>query len=446
MKRSFTVPVCLLLSVAASEARTPNVVILYADDMGIGDVGCYGCTDISTPQIDALAQRGVRFTNYYSAAPLCSPSRAALMTGRYPARAGVPSNVGSLMNQAGMPAEEYTVAECAKSAGYTTGLVGKWHLGSDFATQANSQGFDYFYGYHVCIDFWSHFFYYDPNHPHYHDLYRNREEVFEDGVFFTELLIREATAFIDDQRDKPFLLYVPFHEPHYPMHAPRRFADLYHHLSFERREYAALVASLDEAVGKIMRRLAYHKLIENTLVVFSSDNGPSAETRANGRGGNTGPHRGHKFSLLEGGIRVPAIISWPGRLPENKTRDQVVMAADVLPTVAEAIGGALPADRKIDGMSWLPLLKDRNAPGHDILFWEWNKQHAVRQGKWKVMRSAIVTEPMGKMERMQGDDLIFLVDLETDPGESRNLYAQHRELANGLLKQHDAWHREVFKE
>lgn len=143
---------------------------------------------------------------------------------------------------------------------------------------------------------------------------------------------------------------------------------------------------------------------------------------------------------------MPAIISWPGRLPENEVRDQLVMATDVLPTVVEAIGAAVPGAHKIDGTSWLPLLKSKAAPGHDILFWEWHKQHAVRRGKWKVMRNVIVTHPMGKQERMQGADLVFLVDLEADPGESRNLYARNRELADGLLKQHDAWHREVFKE
>lgn len=446
MRFMFRVSVLLTLLVGTVAAATPNVVIFYADDMGIGDVGSYGCADIATPQIDALARRGIRFTNYYSAAPLCSPSRAALMTGRYPARAGVPSNVNSLMNRPGMPAAEFTVGECAKSAGYATGLVGKWHLGSDHATQANSQGFDYFYGYHACIDYWSHFFYYDPNSPHYHDLYRNREEVFEDGAFFTDLLVREAVAFIDDHRDKPFLLYVPFHEPHYPMHAPRRFVERYRDLPYERREYAALVASLDESIGRIMRRLEQHKLVENTLVIFSSDNGPSAEIRANGSGGNTGLHRGHKFSLLEGGIHMPAIVSWPGRLPENQVRDQLVMATDVLPTVAEAVGATLPSDLKLDGMSWLPLLKNAAAPGHEILFWEWHQQHAVRQGQWKVMRNVIVTHPMGKQERMQGDDAVFLVDLEADPSESRNLYPQHRELADRLLKQHDAWHRDVFKD
>lgn len=447
MKRSLAPSLALMLmAVAVGEGRPPNVVIFYADDMGIGDVGCYGCRDIATPQIDALARQGMRFTNYYSAAPLCSPSRAALMTGRYPSRAGVPSNVGLLMGQAGMPAEEYTVAECAKSAGYATGLVGKWHLGSDHATQANAQGFDYFYGYHACIDYWSHFFYYDANAPHYHDLYRNREEVHEDGVFFTDLLVREALAFIDDHKDKPFLLYVPFHETHYPMHAPRRFAERYLNLAPERREYAALVASLDEAIGRIMRGLGHHNLVENTVVIFSSDNGPSAEIRASGSGGSTGPHRGNKFSLLEGGIRMPAIVSWPGHLPQNETRDQLSMATDVLPTVAEAIGARLPADRKVDGASWLPLLKNKTAPGHEILFWEWNKQHAVRQGQWKVMRNVIVTHPMGKQERMQGDDFVFLVDLEADPGETKNLYKQHREIADRLLEQHDAWHREVFKD
>jgi len=171
-------------------------------------------------------------------------------------------------------------------------------LGSDYATQANSQGFDLFYGYHACIDYWSHMFYYGGNVPHYHDWYRNREEIHEEGQYVTHLITREATRFIDDARTEPFLLYVPFHAPHYPTHAPDHYHDPYRHLPKERQLYAAVVAAMDESLGKIMDRLRYHKLVGNTLVFFLSDNGISVESRANGGGGSNGPYRGHKFSCF----------------------------------------------------------------------------------------------------------------------------------------------------
>ena len=433
------------VSSGVAQGQSPNVVIFYADDMGIGDVGCYGCMDIRTPNIDALARTGVRFTHYYSAAPICSPSRAALVTGRYPHRAGVPTNVSSLMGKPGMPPEQITFAELAKTVGYATGLVGKWHLGSDYRTQANAQGFDYFFGYHACIDYWSHMFYYGGNVPHYHDLYRNREEIFENGKYVTHLITREATRFIDDHKNGPFLLYVPFHAPHYPTQAPVYLMDMYKHLPRKRQLYAALVAGMEESIGRIVDRLRYHKLIADTLVFFMSDNGASVESRANGGGGSNGPFRGHKFSLFEGGIRMPAVVSWPGRIPQNQTRDQLAIAIDVLPTIAEAIGAKIPAGHAVDGRSWMPLFADAGAPGHETLFWEWNKQHAVRQGKWKVVRNGLIDLHMSKWDRAQGDDAVFLSNLEADPGETTNLRHQHPELAARLLKRHDAWLEDVSR-
>ncbi len=447
MKRSIIAsPVVIAMLSGMAHGRSPNVVIFYADDMGIGDAGCYGCKDIRTPNIDALARAGVRFTNYYSAAPICSPSRAALLTGRYPPRAGVPTNVGSLPGSAGMPTEEVTIAELAKSRGYASALIGKWHLGFTRETQPNAQGFDYFFGHHAgCIDYFSHTFYWAANAPHHHDLYRNREEVHEEGAYMTHLITREATRFIDDHRDEPFLLYVPYNAPHYPTHAPERYLDMYRHLPRKRQLYAALVAPMDESIGRIMDRLRRRDLIESTLVFFMSDNGASVESRNNGGGGSNGPFRDNKFSLFEGGIRMPAIVSWPGTLPQGETRDQLTMAIDVFATVAEAIGAEPPPDRTIDGESWMPLLEDPNAPGHETLFWAWNKQHAVRQGKWKVVRNALITLGMSKRTRAQGDDAIFLADLEADPGEATNLRKQHPEVAEKLLKLHDDWRADIFE-
>ncbi len=429
---------------AAAEGRPPNVVIIYADDMGIGDVGCYGCRDIRTPNLDALARAGVRFTNYYSAAPVCSPSRAALLTGRCPIRAGVPSNCGSMPGDAGMPADEVTIAELAKTRGYATALVGKWHLGGSRETQPNAQGFDFFFGHHAgCIDYYSHMFYWqDPPH---HDLYRNRDEVHEEGQYMTDLIAREATRFIDERRGGPFLLYVAFNAPHYPMQAPERFRRMHESLPPDRAIYAAMVTCMDDAIGGILERLRRHGLDRDTLVFFASDNGASVEARANYGGGSNGPYRGHKFSLFEGGIRMPAILRWPGTAPENEVRDQLVIAMDVFPTVAEAIGAPPPTDRALDGRSWVPVLKDRAATGHDTLYWAQGEQLAVRRGRWKVVRNGAEAQPASRRARAGGDETVFLADLEADPGEKTNLRAQHPQVAEELLQAGDAWKASLGK-
>lgn len=429
----------LLAGVAAGTAAAtdrPNVVLLYADDMGIGDVGSYGCADIRTPAIDALAASGVRFTNYYSAAPVCSPSRAALMTGRYPARAGVPGNMSSAPGHAGMPAEEVTIAELARTRGYATGLVGKWHLGFSAETVPNAQGFDFFFGHHSgCIDYYSHMFYWEE--PHHHDLYRNREEVHEEGAYMTDLIVREATGFIDANHDKPFLLYVAFNAPHYPTQAPERFRRMYAHLPEPRRSYAPLVAALDDAIGRIVGRLRERGVLDRTLIFFASDNGATEEARGNFGGGSNAPYRGQKFSLLEGGIHMPAIVRWPGVAPEGQTRDQHTMAIDVFPTIAEAIGATLPSDRRIDGRSWLPLLRDADAPGHETLFWTSYGQDAVRRGRWKATRN-VHAFPRGKPDTRPAGE-IRLVDLETDPREQKNLAAEHPGLVKELMELHANW-------
>lgn len=424
----------------------PNVIIFYADDLGVGDVGCYGAQDIRTPHLDTLAGEGVRFTSYYSAAPICSPSRAALLTGRYPIRAGVPTNVSSKPGHSGMPGEQVTLAELARSRGYATGLVGKWHLGFCDETRPNAQGFDEFFGHHAgCIDFYSHMFYWqDPPH---HDLYRNRTEIHEEGRYMTDLIEREAIRFIAQHaagsNAKPFLLYVAFNAPHYPMQAPERFRKMYAHLPAERAIYAAMVTRMDEAIGRILDTVRQANLTDNTFVFFASDNGATTEMRGNGKGGCNGPYRGHKFSLFEGGIRMPAIISWPGRVPRGEVRDRLVCAVDIWPTVAEIIGAAPPAGHKIDGISLIPLLRDAEAPGHDALFWKHGGQEAVRQGDWKLVLNGLQTFEGGKNETLKGEDAVFLANLQTDPGESRNLSHEQPDHVRQLRRLHEAWKADV---
>lgn len=445
MKTGF-VAICGVLTVlllpAVLAARSPDVIIFYADDMGIGDVGCYGCKDIQTPNIDALARDGVRFTNYYSAAPVCSPSRAALLTGRYPQRAGVPGNVSSQPGVPGMPTDEVTIAELAKTRGYATALIGKWHLGYSHDTQPNAQGFDYFFGHHAgCIDYYTHIFSWQK--PDRHDLFRNREEIYEDGQYMTDLIAREAGKFIDEHRDKPFLMYVAFNAPHYPMQAPERLRAMYANLPKQRADYAPLVAGLDEAIGKIMDRLRQNKLDRDTLVFFASDNGASIEARAGGGGGNNGPYRGFKFSLFDGGIHMPGIVSWPAVLPKNETRGQLSIAMDIIPTIAEAIGAALPKDRTIDGKSWMPLLKDPKAAGHESLCWSSGKQDAVRYGSWKLVRNGREEATASQPDSSDKAADVVLSDLQADPGEKTNVALQHPDLVKKMIAMHDQWKASV---
>ena len=318
--------------------------------------------------------------------------------------------------------------------------MGKWHLGFSWETSPNAQGFDSFFGHHSgCIDFYSHTFYWHGNEPHHHDLYRNREEVHEEGQYMTHLITREATAFIDAHRNEPFLLYVPFNAPHYPMHAPTEYVDAYADLPRERRLYAAMVTAMDESIGAIVDRLDKHQLRDDTMELFMSDNGPTPAARANGWGGSSGPFRDHKFSLFEGGIRMPAILSWPGRVPLNETRGQLTIAMDVFATVADAIQATLPEGRTIDGRSWLPFLENNAAPGHETLYWSWAAQDAVRQGKWKLVHNGIITLGMSKQRRADGPNKTFLANLDADPGEEINLAERHPEVVKQLLALRDDW-------
>ncbi len=435
----------ILVSGSLARGRSPNVIIFYTDDMGNGDVGCCGAEDIGTPNIDALARSGVRLTNYYSAAPICAPSRAALLTGRYPTRAGLSTkqNIPSQMGVPGMSTNEITVAELAKTRGYATAVFGKWHLGSTHETQPNAQGFDLFFGHHAsCIDSYSHMYY--ASEPYYHDLYRNREEVWEDGQHMTDLITREAIRFIEAHRDRPFLIYVSYNTPHYPMVSPGRFVKMYAHLPPLRRYHAALVAGIDESVGKIVAKIGQSNLTDDTLVSLSSDNGAADKSQRGEGGGSNAPFREYKRSLFDGGIHTPAIVSWPGTIPENETRGQLAIAMDVFATVADVTGAGLPADRVIDGRSWMPLLKDADAPGHETLFFEWDEQHAVRHGKWKVVRNGLIDQnAKGRHNRATGGDYVFLSDMGADHGEKSNLRQRHPEIADKLLKMHDGWRASI---
>ena len=422
-------------------ARRPNFVLFLADDLGCHDLGCWGAADLKTPNIDALAASGARFTNWYAAAPVCAPSRAGILTGRHPVRAGVPDNGPPLSPQ------ELTIASLLKPAGYATGIFGKWHLGSGPDTCPNTHGFDRFFGFHSgCFDFYSHRYYWgEPRTVNYHDLWRDRTEVFEDGQYSTELFAREAVQFIRDHRGNPFFLYLPFNAVHYPMHAPQKYVERFAGLDPERRTYAAMLAAADDGVGQVMRTLREHRLVENTLVCFTGDNGATREARAGlgqkpATAGSNAPFRGNKFSAFDGGMHVPMIMSRPGAIPKGQVVKEVGSHLDLLPTICHAAGRELPADRTYDGFDALPMAVAAAKTRHDEIFWSSGGQLAVRRGNWKLVRNGKTFDGTPEGNRaLEGDDALFLSNVDEDPGESKNLRHQYPNVLDELHTLTEKW-------
>lgn len=418
----------------------PNVIFIMTDDQGSLDLGCYGAKDLHTPAADRLAAAGVRFTRFYAAAPVCSPSRAAMLTGRYPARNGLVGNAPSQPGEmGGLRPEEKTMADMFKAAGYSTAHVGKWHLGYSKEMRPESRGFDYSFG-HLggCIDNYSHFFYWGG--PNIHDLYRNGAEVFHPGEYFPDLMVREAAQFIERHREQPFFLHFAMNTPHYPYQGESKWIERFKDLPYPRNLYAAFVASQDERIGALMQTLDRLELRKKTIVVFQSDNGHSTEERAHFGGGSAGESRGAKFSLFEGGIRVPAIISWPGRLPAGETRAQAVHSCDWLPTLASLCSVPL-LNRDVDGKDIASVIQSAGADEpHKALHWHWgrgaNTAWAVREGDWKLIVS---TTDSANGREPRNTIPMFLANLAADPGERKDFSATHPEVVTRLKKVHDQW-------
>jgi len=433
---------CLSTHAAVAAARRPNVVVILTDDQGTLDTHRYGATDLHTPHMDALATRGVRFSQFYAASAICSASRAALLTGRYPHRAGVPSNAESRPEYfdtgSGLPADEVTMAAMFKSAGYRTGHFGKWHLGAK--PGPNAFGFDESAGFlGGCIDKWSHFNYGGDawgTPPQRHDWYRNGEHTYQTGKHSGDLISRNAAQFIEQDSNDPFFVYAAFGSPHYPMQPYDKYMEHYAELDEPRRAYAALVSTVDEQIGAILAALDRSGERDNTIVIFQSDHGHSTEARCNYGGGFTGPYRGAKACLFEGGIRVPAIISWPGTLPENEERGQFAAACDWLPTLAALTNVNLP-ERKLDGLDISSLVQDAEAETpHESWHWALGKQWAVRKGDWKLLGNARDTSDRNSITTY---DELFLVNLADDVGEQRNVAEKHRDVVKVLEGIHEQW-------
>jgi len=412
---------------ASGAPRRPNILVIVADDLGYADLGFQGGSDVPTPRLDAFAASGVRCTSGYVSGPYCSPTRAGLITGRYQQRFGHEFNPGppaAANMEVGLPLSERTLPELLGEAGYRTGLVGKWHLGHAERFLPQRRGFEEYFGF------------LGGAHPYLpaggveegmNAIRRGRDPV-DEPEYLTRAFAREAVSFIDRHREEPFFLLLAFNAVHGPLQAPVDGADRFPEITDpHRRTYAAMLAELDLAVGRVLDRLDETGLTEDTLVVFISDNGGLTANAS-----SNGALRGFKASTWEGGIRVPFVVRWPGHLPAGETFDQPVIQLDILPTALAAAGVTVPDGLQLDGVDLVPHLAGRvEAPPHDRLFWRFGEQTAIRSGDWKLVRANGVTEPM-------------LVNLADDTGETTDRSAtnpdKRRELEsawrdwNGQLK------------
>ena len=443
-RREFLGQIAAGAAFQAGNPTRPNVCVILSDDQGIGDVGCYGASDVKTPNLDRLAAAGVRFTNWHANSPVCSPSRASVLTGKYPQRAGIPQILFSRpeFNVPGLKDGERTLARELRALGYRTAAVGKWHLGSTPESRPMAQGFDEFFGFYSgWIDYYSHRYYTLGGNPIFHDLWRDDREVWEEPAYQTELLTREANAFLRRQTPaRPFFLYLAYGAPHYPMMAPARYVDRFPaSLDRDRRMHAAVVAALDEGIGSLLDTLDARQL-RNTIVFFQSDNGATQEVRADHRGrpyrgGSNGSLRGHKGSLFQGGIRVPAIMRWPARIPAGRVVDALGLGMDILPTVMKCAGGNPPPD--VDGLDLMPAISGGAETPHKSTFWSYAGQSCVRAGDWKFLRN-----PREALDAPPGTEE-WLVNLKEDPAEKVNRLAADSDRAADLRRQLQEWERSV---
>ena len=405
----------------ARQEERPNMLLLFADDLGYGDVSVYGSRSISTPHIDQLSREGVRFTDAYVTAASCSPSRAGLITGCYQQRFGFEFNTGSAAiteKQArGLDPSATTMADALKQAGYTTGIMGKWHLGTRDKFQPTKRGFDEFFGFLAGAHG---YFPSTGNEPVRSSVLRGKEKV-KEPEYLTDAFAREAVAFIEKHHQEPFFLYVPFNAVHTPIQATEKYKKRFSHVENKKqRTYNAMVSALDDAIGSILNVLKKHQLEQNTLVVFLNDNGGPLYTGVQ----SNGPLRMGKGFLFEGGVRVPMIIRWPDVLPKNTAYSNPVMSLDLFPTFCAAAGVEL-SHLDLDGVDLLPFLREQKiGDPHEHIFWRNGTNWAVRAGKWKMIKAR---------------DHVWLFDLSGDIGERTNVARDHPGVVESLGKELELW-------
>ncbi len=423
-----------------AQVRPPNIVIIVADDMGYADIGAHGSTDIPTPNIDALAAGGIRFTDAYVSGPYCSPTRAGLLTGRYPQRFGHEFNL-NLQPEYGLPLDETTLADRLKVAGYRTALFGKWHLGASERFHPLSRGFDEFFGF---LGGAHSYFETSPTGPN--AINDGRIPVSE-PAYLTDALAERAASFIRRQQTQPFLLYLAFNAVHLPLQATDQYLARFQHIGDEqRRTYAAMLSAMDDGIGKTLAALREQGLDRSTLVFFFSDNGGPTMAGTGINGSSNSPLRGSKRQTWEGGIRVPFIIRWTGRLAEGKTDSRPIIQLDVLPTALAAAGVKIDPAWNLDGVNLLPFLTDRlSDPPHAALYWRLGDNVAIRMGDWKLVRTTTGSLRAANPDLLSALSGAELYNLAEDIGEQRNLVAVHPEKFNQLAAEWLRWNRELAR-
>ena len=426
---------------AQAAERPPNFVVIFTDDQGYQDIGCFGSPLIETPHLDRMALEGRKFTSFYSANSVCSPSRAALLTGCYPTRVSVPG-VLFPRHKTGLNPDEITIAEILKEKGYATACIGKWHLGHLPKFLPTRQGFDSYFGIPYSNDMTI-----DQNAPLAEDIVLREgftverirsekpsknnvplmrdEKVVEypaDQSTLTKRYTEEAISFIENSKDKPFFLYLPHTLPHIPLAASPAFKG-----KSKRGFYGDTIEEIDWSVGQILETLKTQGVDDNTLVIFTSDNGPWK--LKSGHGGSADPLRGFKFETWEGGMRVPCIMRWPGWIPESTICDEIAATIDLLPTFAGLAGTQIPSDRVVDGKDILPLItgvENAKSPHAAYYYYKGKNLQAIRSGKWKLRRT-------GKKRDAE------LYDLVADIGESNNVARQNLDVVAFLKDQMEAF-------
>lgn len=413
--------------VQSIDLQRPNVVLIVTDDVGYGDFGAYGATDIRTPHVDRLAREGVKLTDFY-AAPVCTPTRAALITGRYQQRVGLEEALPSAgPRDRGLPATGRSLPQLLNKNGYATGLIGKWHLGWKPEFSPNEHGFDYFFGFKSgAIDFYTH-----ESANGMHDLFENAAAVHVDG-YMTDLITARAVRFIEQHAATPFFLDVSYNAAHWPFQPPDRYSKAARvgpqgpldEPAPTRQDYAAMLERADQGVGQILQTLARVGVERNTLVIFTNDNGGEWLSR------NT-PLSDRKGTLWEGGIRVPAIFRWPGRLPAGRSSSQPAIFMDLTATILAATSTPVPREARLEGIDLLPILKGQAPPLERTFFWRTRTQKAVRRGEWKLL--------------VQGDAM-YLFNLAADISERNDLARERIDVVRALRPVITAWEADVDAE
>ncbi len=458
-----------------AESR-PNIIILLADDLGKTDISHYGGETVQTPNIDAIGARGVTFTDAYCTSPICSPSRASMLTGRYQQRFGFetqplnryprnrleynvyrhlmdmgdwrPRNLTSVprredMLRQGLPPSEITLSELVKSNGYHTGLIGKWHLGYTEPFLPTTRGFDYSYGFYEAFTLYD-----DIDDPdivnHRHDYFaskhiwaqerngtcaiRRNEDVIDEDEYLTFAIAREAVHYLEENKSDPFFIFVSFSAPHTPFQAPKEYYEKFAHVEdTNKRIYYAMIAALDDAVGQVMKSVEDLGLAENTMVWFASDNGGATYTGATANA----PLKGGKFNHFEGGINIPCMVQWPGRIPDGQEIDTPISLMDIFNTSVAAADIALPPDIEYDGIDLMPYLRgETDQPPHETLFWRSHHMKAARWGDWKL----VVDDRDGRE---------WLYNLATDKEEQDNCAEKNPGVVEQISERLAVWESEL---